>query len=654
MKKICFFLVFVLMLNISCQVFAYEPVSEFWPVNTNYSNALNNKDFNNIIKYGLESMSIIEKDLSDPTVIEWYEARAENVGYAYERLGEFDKSADMYEIALPLAKMRGMTDSVKVMSAKIKHFRSKVDVYQETPETQSYFGAFNEPTKGVYYGLPSDSTVNISNKSGMLLYVDFGDYSSEGWMNKVLKEANQKGIVVEIALNVPNEGNDFKGLILERMDYVTYLADFLSQYNKVKYYIRFGAEMDIWSTRVNPDEFKQAFRKVSDIIHSKLKNAAMVFSPNMVSPWDVNVNDFYPGDDYVDWVGTSLYMTKYFLGTKNDINNKEAKDNEAVFGAGDYANPVVCLENIVALYGSKKPIMISESGASHFIRSYNENATNWAINKLKAIYSYLPMVYPQVKLIMHFDKVMPNEVNDYSLVQNSEIEDVYKELVKLPHFIQNTDKENVSTYKKLNSKIQVLGNKAELYSYSNVFGNKEYKVNYYINNKYVTCSNFIINDNNSEIPYKAVLDLSKFDFGKHKLKVVVEDNKTVYTEKEYELSIHPAVKVNNEEVIFDVPPAVINDRTMVPMRAIFEKLGASVGWDDKTQTVYATKDNIVLSLTIGEKSINVNGKNIEIDVPAMLVNGRTLVPLRAVSQSLGCNVSWAENEKCAYITGGSK
>ena len=654
MKKIfSLLLAIILVLSTTATVFAYEPISAFWPVNTNYANALASKNFSNIVKYGIESMRYLEKDLNDPTALEWYESRAENVGYAYERMGEYDKSAEYYSVALPLAKKRNMTDSVKVMTAKLKHFPTKLDLYQLTNEEQRYYGAVNEPSKGVFYGLPSDTQTMLNSASGMLLYVNFGDKSSEGWMTKVLNEANEKGIAVEIALNVPYEGNGFKENILNNMSYAEYITDFLSKYKNIKYFIRFGAEMDIWSARVNPEEFKQAFRLVSGIVHQKMPNAAMVFSPNMVSPWDVNVNSFYPGDEYVDWVGVSLYMTKYFLGNKVDINDKEARDNEAVFGAEDFANPVACLKDIIDLYGDRKPIMLSESGVSHYIRTYDENATNWAINRLKQIYSYIPMVYPQVKLIMHFDKVMSNEVNDYSLTQNKAISDMYKELVTLPHFIQNANLYDVFAYKKAGSEIAVTGNTPTIYSYVNVFDRQEYKVNYYVNNKYVGCASYFDNYTYSEIPYKATLDLSAFDFGKYTLKAVVEDSNRVYAEKTYKISVHPTVKVNGRELMFDVPADVVNDRTMVPMRAIFEALGADVSWDDATQTVYADNGNVSLSLAIGEKYITVNGDKVEIDVPAMLKNSRTLVPLRAVSQCLGCDVSWVENEKCAYITGGN-
>ena len=651
-KTLIFLLALTIAMSSSVAVFAYEPVSAFWPVNTKYAAAKDSNDFPNMIKYGIESMKYIENDLDDPTALEWYESRAEFVAYAYERLGEYDKSAEYCKIALPLAAKRNMIDSVKVLSAKINHFPTTLDLYQLTDETQSYYGAVNEHEKGVYYGLTSDSHTNMDNPSGMLLYVEYGDYFSEGWMNKVLTEANEKGIAVEIALNVPQEGYNFRQNIINRLDYAEYLSDFLAKYQHIKFFIRFGAEVDIWSTPVDPADFKEAFRKIADMFHYKMPYAAMVFSPNMVPPWNVDVNDYYPGDEYVDWIGVSLYMNKYFRGIKiTDPNDKEARDNEAVFGANDYANPVVCLKHIVDLYGHKKPIMISESGASHYIRPHNENATNWAINRLKQIYSYVPMVYPQVKLIMHFDKVMPNEFNDYSLSENSKLTGIYKELVSAPNFIQDANLYDVKAYKKAESGIVVTGNQPVIYSYASVFDRDEYRVNYYVDDKYAGCANYYDNYMYAEIPHKAVLDLSSVDMGKHTLKVVVEDSNKVYLEKFYPLDIRPTVRVNGHELSFDVPPEVINNRTMVPMRAIFERLGAVVNWNSSTQTVYAYRGNTNLSLTIGENYITANGRKIELDVPAILKDGRTLVPLRAVSECLNCVVDWNETEKCAYIKG---
>ena len=111
------------------------------------------------------------------------------------------------------------------------------------------------------------------------------------------------------------------------------------------------------------------------------------------------------------------------------------------------------------------------------------------------------------------------------------------------------------------------------------------------------------------------------------------------------------VKVDGEEVVFpDQKPILENDRTLVPLRAIFEALGAEVGWDDATQTVTATKGDITISLQIGSTDLFVNGEVKVIDVPAKLLNSRTLAPVRAISEAFGCTVDWEDATQTVTIT----
>ncbi len=110
-----------------------------------------------------------------------------------------------------------------------------------------------------------------------------------------------------------------------------------------------------------------------------------------------------------------------------------------------------------------------------------------------------------------------------------------------------------------------------------------------------------------------------------------------------------AVDVNGVEVDFDVPAQVINDRTLVPLRGIFEVLGATVDWNNATETVTAKRGDIEISLAIGSTSLFVNGEEKTIDVPAQLVNDRTLIPARAVAESLGAAVDWNDAEQTVII-----
>ncbi len=100
------------------------------------------------------------------------------------------------------------------------------------------------------------------------------------------------------------------------------------------------------------------------------------------------------------------------------------------------------------------------------------------------------------------------------------------------------------------------------------------------------------------------------------------------------------VVLDGKYIEFDVEPQMINDRTMVPVRAIFEALEATVGWDDATRTVTSQKGDNKISLTIDDNTLYKNGEAIELDVAAKLVDKRTLVPVRAISEAYGCQVDW--------------
>ena len=117
------------------------------------------------------------------------------------------------------------------------------------------------------------------------------------------------------------------------------------------------------------------------------------------------------------------------------------------------------------------------------------------------------------------------------------------------------------------------------------------------------------------------------------------------------------VVLNGTVLTFDVPPQIINERVMVPMRAIFEALGADVYWDeiDDSQLITSVKNDVRIVMWINEhklirhvghsfdaflKDFLRGGISIDLDVSPQLINGRTLVPLRAISEALGIEVDW--------------
>jgi len=121
-----------------------------------------------------------------------------------------------------------------------------------------------------------------------------------------------------------------------------------------------------------------------------------------------------------------------------------------------------------------------------------------------------------------------------------------------------------------------------------------------------------------------------------------------------------AVLLNGEILEFDVPPQIIGDRTMVPMRKIFEALGAEVQWDGETQTIYATRGVTEIVLQIGNcemmidsnifTSSTMSAYAVTLDVPPLLVGDRTLVPVRAVAEGLDADVQWDGDARTVIIT----
>lgn len=109
------------------------------------------------------------------------------------------------------------------------------------------------------------------------------------------------------------------------------------------------------------------------------------------------------------------------------------------------------------------------------------------------------------------------------------------------------------------------------------------------------------------------------------------------------------VQLDGKLLSFDVPPMIIDDRTVVPFRGILEALGAEVGWNGDTRTVTAIKDDLIIKLQIDSKIALINEENTELDVPAMIVEGRTLIPARFISEALGCEVDWVNSTRTVVI-----
>ncbi|MDY6313788.1 MAG: stalk domain-containing protein [Clostridia bacterium] len=112
-----------------------------------------------------------------------------------------------------------------------------------------------------------------------------------------------------------------------------------------------------------------------------------------------------------------------------------------------------------------------------------------------------------------------------------------------------------------------------------------------------------------------------------------------------------APTVNGKEVKIDVPAQILDGRTMTPSRFVAESLGADVDWDDATKTVTVTNGTKTIKLVIDSNIATIDGEEVEIDVPATIIDGRTLTPSRFVAEALGADVDWDDATKTVKVIG---
>lgn len=638
MKKfLSFICLAAVILTIPMSVYAYKFPNSVWKPNDAYASALQSGDNYGVINFGCQVMNILKGEPQNQQVIEFLASRCEGVAKAYENLGDYASSAVYYAEYAHYAAALGFDDAVRISNAKAKEYTPRIELAAPAAYSQVNFGARNEPEKGVRYGITVDSTSreSLPNESMTLIYINFGDDSQLAYIRRKLEEAAAKGIAVEIAWNVTGEGNEIAS-VPYNTGHIDNVLALLKDFPTIPFYVRFAAEVDVWTVKADPAAFKNSFAYIANAVHTYVPNAAVVWSVNMVSGWDVNVDDYYPGDEYVDWVGVSLYLQKYFLGQNDQSEN--GKINEIMFFSGKSADPITALEKIINTYGNRKPVMVAEGGVSHYINSLGEDASVWSQVYLRKMLNYIPIMYPQVKLIAYFDKVM-NETNNYALSANGSLFESYRGITQNPWYIQGNSSSALSFAKMPN--VFETGKISTFMTYVHTYGAEEPKVNYFVDGVFYSSRDYA--------PYTCNIAIDTP--GQHTLKVTASSGDNVLCEREYTIWISNeiSVAVNDVKILSDVAPVLVNDRTLVPIRLIAENLGAQVMWNEAAQEVTIIKDDDVIKMTIGVNSIDKNGVLSELDVAPTVTDGRTLLPVRAVAEALNCTIDWIDEQNLVSI-----
>ncbi len=130
--------------------------------------------------------------------------------------------------------------------------------------------------------------------------------------------------------------------------------------------------------------------------------------------------------------------------------------------------------------------------------------------------------------------------------------------------------------------------------------------------------------------------------------------KQMYSSEKPEMGEIIKIKFKNNYLISDVAPTIVDGRTLVPMRVIFEALGADVSWDESSATATANLDGDIMTITENSKISYLNGNAIELDVPAQIIDGRFVVPVRFVSENFYSKVTWHDITQVVEIIPGIK
>jgi hypothetical protein len=256
----------------------------------------------------------------------------------------------------------------------------------------------------------------IGRSHGMyFFYLGYGMPAPTDWIQK-LSDGDR---FVHIALE-PNDGLD----AVQDDEFLKRFADDLNQ-TGAKIFLRFASEMNGPWVNYHGDAKKyiEKFRLISNVMRVRAPNVAMVWCP-YTTPKRF-IRDYYPGDEYVDWVGVNMYNVTYF----DQHLSKPAK----------HISPLEMLDFVYKTYSPRKPIMIGEYATTHYSPVEGKHYPEWAAKNITQLYGALPKKYPRVKAINYFNcnnlLLTHRKNNNYLLQDKKEVLKAYQTSIASSHFI---------------------------------------------------------------------------------------------------------------------------------------------------------------------------------------------------------------------------
>lgn len=519
-----------------------EPLdhNKYWALQAAYGDAVNTSDVEDDVVAG-EAILSLYRDLEDLNSCKRVIVPLLRLSKIYEERGQFADALRCYEMYRDAYKYidantdENCTEPLKYAESFINHYsRIEPVVYTtaKNPADVPYYGAKNEPRVGTYTGMCGVYDPDIS--TGFLLYVQFGTESMPSFSYKLPK--NVSGYMLELAWNTSDHSIEaFKDIADGKYDdYIIENLKWLDTLKDCKVLLRFGAEVNEWEVNTTYakngrlEEFKAqyiaAFRKIATMRNTYAPDVAMVYSPNDISNMYVSHTDFYPGDEYVDWVGMSSYMNK-----SSNANDTWGSMTDAYYSRGKYASQILKMKPIIDDFGGRKPIVISECGFCYSSTKSSQTQAH-AEEKIKLFYAYVNMVYPQVKAVYYFNTNFNG--NSYQLFDEngSAVNSnggIYTGMMNSNLPIASLRAGNAEGYTRLTT-LNAVRDSLTLAVFASYPGNPEIKVIYNWDGVKVA--------ETSEMPYQATIGKDKLTAGTHTLTVTTTCKLTTFT-KNYTVTV---------------------------------------------------------------------------------------------------------------------
>lgn len=288
------------------------------------------------------------------------------------------------------------------------------------PAKGCYIGAFIERDSYVAGNIPAFEELTKKKHASYFTYVGYGRPFPFNWVQKVARNGCAPHIGFE-----PNNG-------LSEVKDSPYLRAWArdAARAKVPIFLRWASEMNgEWGRKRYgpnssdyPGDYKAKWQLVANIMRQEAPNVAMVWTP-FAEPTR-NIPDFYPGDQWVDWVGINIYSVY--------VHNGDPK----LPGADE--DPVAFLRTIYDMYADRKPIHVSEYAATIWCKGTGKETVDWAMQKASRFYNAIRDEYPRVKSVNYFclDTVKAGLANNnYSLLADGRMLGTYRQLVADKHFL---------------------------------------------------------------------------------------------------------------------------------------------------------------------------------------------------------------------------